>query len=385
MNILSIYLDHCATTPILDDVLKTYQVVSQKYYGNPSSIHTQGEQAHILLEKARQQLAELFHISPQELYFTSGGTESNNWVIKGTALEKRTFGNHMIISSIEHASVKKTVEQLKQLGWEIDYIPVDKQGFIQMDQLSALIRSETVLVSVIAVNNEVGSIQPILELGNLLQNFPQIHLHVDAVQALGKIPMKQWFHPRVDFFTGSAHKVHGPKGSGLLYWKHGKKLAPLITGGGQEFGYRSGTEHVAGHVAAAKAYRMTMEQQEDSTKKVAQLKTQCMEHLKQYPNISIFSPEHFNYSPYILCFGIQGIKGEVIVRAFNQKNIALSTTSACSSKKKKHMNTLSAMGYIEKEAETAVRLSMSMMTTEYDIHQFLKTLDQVIQELNIKK
>ncbi|MCZ1224139.1 cysteine desulfurase, partial [Enterococcus faecium] len=254
-----IYFDNSATTPIFPQSLDAYVKTSQRIIGNPSSLHDLGNQANRLLQQARKQIADLIHVEPEEIYFTSGGTEGDNWVLKGTMIEKREYGNHMIISGVEHPAVSETAEQLKELGIEVSIAPVDKRGFVRVDELKELIRKETVLVSVMAVNNEVGSIQPIQEISDLLDDFPKIHFHVDAVQAIGKVPFSQWLTERVDFATFSAHKFHGPRGTGFIYWKKGRRLAPLLTGGGQERNQRSGTENVPGIVAMVKALRLSLE------------------------------------------------------------------------------------------------------------------------------
>ena len=214
-----IYFDNSATTPIYPQALDTYVKTSQRIIGNPSSLHDLGSQANRLLQQARKQIAELINVSANEIYFTSGGTEGDNWVLKGTAIEKREFGNHIIISAVEHPAVTETAEQLVELGFELSYAPVDKEGRVKVEELQKLIRKETILVSVMAVNNEVGTIQPIKEISEVLAEFPKIHFHVDAVQAIGKVNYSEWLTDRVDFATFSAHKFHGPRGIGFMYWK----------------------------------------------------------------------------------------------------------------------------------------------------------------------
>ena len=327
-----IYFDNSATTPIFPQSLDAYVKTSQRIIGNPSSLHDLGNQANRLLQQARKQIADLIHAEPEEIFFTSGGTEGDNWVLKGTMIEKREYGNHMIISGIEHPAVSETAEQLKELGIEVSIAPVDKRGFVRVDELKKLIRKETVLVSVMAVNNEVGSIQPIQEISDLLDDFPKIHFHVDAVQAIGKVPFSQWLTGRVDFATFSAHKFHGPRGTGFIYWKKGRRLAPLLTGGGQERNQRSGTENVPGIVAMAKALRLSLEIKEQKPEQTQRLKEALIHALKSYDKVTIFS-EGTDYAPHILCFALKGIRGEVLVHALEETQIFVSTTSACSSRK----------------------------------------------------
>lgn len=194
-----IYFDNSATTPIYPQALDTYVKTSQRIIGNPSSLHDLGSQANRLLQQARKQIAELIDVSANEIYFTSGGTEGDNWVLKGTAIEKREFGNHIIISAVEHPAVTETAEQLVELGFELSYAPVDKEGRVKVEELQKLIRKETILVSVMAVNNEVGTIQPIKEISEVLAEFPKIHFHVDAVQAIGKVNYSEWLTDRIGF------------------------------------------------------------------------------------------------------------------------------------------------------------------------------------------
>ena len=253
-----IYFDNSATTAIYPQALDTYVKVSQRIIGNPSSLHDLGSQASRLLEQSRAQIAELLQVSASEIWFTSGGTEGDNWVLKGTAIAKKAYGNHLIISGIEHPAVSETAEQLKELGFDVSIAPVTSTGFVDVAALQQLIRKETILVSVMAVNNEIGSIQPINQIAEILEAHPRIHFHVDAVQAIAKVDQQQWLPQRVDFATFSAHKFHGPRGVGFIYWKKGRKLTPLMTGGGQEQNQRSGTENLPAIVAMAKALRLTM-------------------------------------------------------------------------------------------------------------------------------
>lgn len=329
-----IYFDNSATTPIYPQALDTYVKTSQRIIGNPSSLHDLGSQANRLLQQARKQIAELINVSANEIYFTSGGTEGDNWVLKGTAIEKREFGNHIIISAVEHPAVTETAEQLVELGFELSYAPVDKEGRVKVEELQKLIRKETILVSVMAVNNEVGTIQPIKEISEVLAEFPKIHFHVDAVQAIGKVNYSEWLTDRVDFATFSAHKFHGPRGIGFMYWKQGKRLASLLTGGGQENNQRSGTENVPAIVAMAKALRLHLENEQQRPQHVATLRSYLLKALEEFQNVTVFSQDNEHFAPHILCFALKGIRGEVLVHALEEKQIYISTTSACSSRKK---------------------------------------------------
>lgn len=375
-----IYFDNSATTPVLPSVLQTYIQTTERMIGNPSSLHRLGSQSTRLLEQSRKQTAELLEVAPEEIYFTSGGTESNNWVLKGTALEKAAFGKHIIVSSVEHASVYRSCEQLAKAGFEISYAPVDTQGKVIVSELEKLIRKDTILVSCMAVNNEIGTIQPISEISDLLKDYPAIHFHVDAVQAIGKVPLTAWLTERVDFASLSAHKFHGPKGVGLLYWRKGRKLASLITGGGQEHGKRSGTENLAGIVAMSRALRLQLTDVSLKETHMTRLRDYLLASLSEYDNVTLFSESTEAFAPHIVCFGLKNIRGEVLVHAFEEKDIYISTTSACSSKKASTHGTLKAMHVPEKQATTAVRVSFSETSTLPEVEQFLIVFDHLYKK-----
>lgn len=378
-----IYFDNSATTKIHPQVLDTYMKVSQRFVGNPSSLHRLGEQSAVLLNKSRQQISEQLGCQSDEIYFTSGGTEGNNWVLKGTALTKRPFGHHLILSTIEHPSVSETAMQLQELGFSISWLPVTKEGIIDVDVLESLITPETILVSTVVVNSEVGTIQPIREISHILEKYPNIHYHVDAVQGIGKIPTSHWLTPRVDFATCSAHKFHGPRGTGFIYWKKGAKLGTLLTGGGQENNRRSGTENTPAIVSSAKALRLLFEDAMLKQENMHRLKQAIVSGLMTYENVQVFSPQGEGKSaPHILCFGIKGVRGEVLVHALEEKEIYISTTSACSSRKKITSSTLHGMGVPGPIAETAVRISLDSQNTMTEVEQFLIVFKMIYQRFS---
>lgn len=376
-----IYFDNSATTKMYPEVLDTYRKVNEQFFGNPSSLHRLGNEADALLQQSRKQIAQLLGVHPDEIFFTSGGTESDNWAIKGTAMEKFHAGKHMIASSVEHPAVSKSLEQLGKLGFEITYLPVDTDGIISVEELGKAIRKDTILVSVMAINNEVGSIQPIEAIGELLENYPWVHFHVDAVQAVSEcVPLIQ--HPRVDLLSLSAHKFHGPKGVGILYKKHGKRIAPLLTGGGQEAGMRSTTENVGGVAAMAKALRMTLENGASSREQEQLVRGKLFAALSEYEDVRIFSPE--DGAGHILCFAMKGVRGEVMVHAFESQDIFISTTSACSSRKKGTPYTLGSMGVPLSWSQCAVRISLSGENTQAEADAFIehfRTLHQQFQKI----
>lgn len=373
-----IYFDNSATTRMDKNVLQTFEKVSQTINGNPSSLHLLGNYADGLLQQSRKQIADLMHVLPEEVYFTSGGTEGDNWAIKGTAIEKRQFGKHVITTAVEHPAVKESVGQLKMLGFDVTILPVDQSGRVSVSDLKEALRSDTILVSVMVVNNEVGSIQPIAEIGEVLKDYPTVHFHVDAVQAIGKVPLLLGKESRIDLATFSAHKFHGPKGMGFMYIKKGKKIAPLLNGGGQESGKRSGTENVAGAASMAKALRLVLEKSEEKQKNQRAIKKYLVQQLEGYKKVSVFSQTEG--APHIVCFALKGIRGEVMVHAFEKKDIYISTTSACSSRSGVGSSTLEAMHVPEKVATSAVRISLTDTNDLAEAKIFMGEFDQLYQQ-----
>ena len=374
-----IYFDNSATTKPYPEALATYTEVATRIWGNPSSLHNLGSQATRILEASRKQIAELIGKKADEIYFTSGGTEGDNWILKGVAFEKAPYGKHIIVSDIEHPAIKESAAWLKTQGFEVDYAPVDARGFVKVDALAKLLRPDTTLVSVMAVNNEIGSIQPIHDIAALLEDRPTVSFHVDAVQALAKVATEVYLPERVDFATFSSHKFHGLRGVGFVYIKEGKKITPLLTGGGQEKEMRSTTENVAGIAATAKALRLSMENQEAFASKTQQMKEVIRKELANYPDVTIFSGED-HFAAHILTFGIKGVRGEVVVHAFEEFDIYISTTSACSSKAGKPAGTLIAMGVDKSIAQTAVRLSLDLENDMSQVEQFLTKFKLIYEQ-----
>ena len=371
-----IYFDNAATTQVYPDVLKTYTEVASKIWGNPSSLHSLGSQANRILEASRKQIAELLGKKSSEIFFTSGGTEGDNWVIKGVAFERAHLGKHIIVSSIEHPAVKESALWLRSQGFEVDLAPVTRDGFVDVEKLADLIRPDTILVSIMAANNEIGSIQPIKDISTLLEKHPTVSFHVDAVQAIGKMPLVDFLTERVDFATFSGHKFHSVRGVGFIFAKEGKKISPLLTGGGQESDKRSTTENVAGIAATAKALRLVLDQFEAGQKRLLAMKKVILNELASYPDVTIFSQME-GFLPNILTFGIKNVRGEVTVHAFEDHQIYISTTSACSSKAGKPAGTLLAMGIPQKLAQTAVRISLDHENDMSQVEQFLTIFKQI--------
>ncbi|MGQ5709185.1 cysteine desulfurase family protein [Lactobacillus sp. PSON] len=371
-----IYFDNSATTQINPEVLATYNKVATDIWGNPSSLHKLGDRSHQLLEASRKQIADLLGVKQHEIFFTSGGTESNNAAIKGTAIQKREFGKHIITSSVEHASVANSFTALENLGYRVTRLPVDKEGRVNVNDLRNAIDSDTTLVSIMGVNNEIGTIQPIEEISDLLENYPTIQFHVDNVQALGKNIWKQVFTPRVDLSSLSAHKFHAPRGIGILYKKEGKMLTPLHDGGGQEKGLRSGTENLPAIAGMAKAVRLLLEDEPEKANRELAIKQKITDYLKDKPGIHIFSPMD-GFVPHILCFALEGIRGETLVHTLEEQDIYVSTTSACASKTADEASTLVAMKVDDKIATSAIRLSFDESNTIEEADKFIEVFDKI--------
>lgn len=375
-----IYLDNSATTQPYPAVLDSFMKVSTGFWGNPSSLHGFGGKAEQLLAKAREQAASLLKVNPVEIIFTSGGSESNNLAIKGAALQYQGRGKHIITSSIEHPSVLNPTEQLKELGFEITLLPVDELGRVNVKQLKEAIREDTILVSIMHINNETGSIQPIEEIGKLLKQYPKTLFHVDGVQGFSKVDLSL-ADAHVDLYSLSGHKIHGLKGTGLLYKRDGVKLSPLIAGGNQESGFRSGTESVAGAVSLAKAMRLVTEESKSNLGKMKELHEYAMRRLATIDGLVINTP-YEGAAPHIINFSIPGLKSEAFVHTLEDEEIYVSTTSACSSKKKSISHTLLQMGKGEKIAGSSIRISLHFGLEKTDIDKAVAAVEKAIQMLS---
>ncbi|BAH81282.1 cysteine desulfurase family protein [Streptococcus dysgalactiae subsp. equisimilis] len=371
-----IYFDNAATTIPYGEALRTYQEVATKIYGNPSSLHQLGTNASRILEASRKQIAGLLGVKTEEIFFTSGGTESDNWAIKGIAFEKAAFGKHIIVSAIEHPAVTESAKWLSSKGFEVSYAPVTARGIVDVKALAELLRPDTILVSIMAVNNEMGAIQPIQAISKMLADHSTVTFHVDAVQAIGKIPTATYLTERVDLASFSGHKFHAVRGVGFLYKKSGKRLNPLLTGGGQEQEMRSTTENVAGIASMAKALRMVTEKETLALPRLKAMREVIYQALSGYQDVTLFSGQE-GFAPNIITFGIKGVRGEVIVHAFETHDIYISTTSACSSKAGKPAGSLVAMGVPVKAAQTAVRISLDDDNDMGQVEQFLTIFKQI--------
>lgn len=368
-----IYLDNCATTKPYKEVLETFVEVNDNYYGNPASINKFGKTTNKLLDAARKQVADILKVKKETIYFTSCATESNNIAIIGSVEHKKDFGNRIIVSKIEHPSVLETYRELERRGFILDYLNVDSNGLIDLNHLKSLLTKETILLSVMQVNNVYGGVQPIKEIVELLKKYPKVHFHVDGVQGVLK---KEINLSDIDSYSISAHKFHGIKGVGVLYLKSRRTVHNITFGGGQENGLRSGTVNVAGAVSLAKALRLSYERTPDVLKKHREFKKLIINELDSINHVVINSPLDDNYLDSIINISLPKIKGEAIVNSLNERGIMVSTTSACSSKTFHLNEALYARGLSKENIEGSIRVSFSYKTKLDEIKKFVKVFKE---------
>ncbi len=368
-----IYLDNCATTKPYKEVLETFVEVNDNYYGNPASINKFGKTTNKLLDAARKQVADILKVEKETIYFTSCATESNNIAIIGSVEHKKDFGNRIIVSKIEHPSVLETYRELERRGFILDYLNVDSNGLIDLNHLKSLLTKETILLSVMHVNNVYGGVQPIKEIVELLKEYPKVHFHVDGVQGVLK---KEINLSDIDSYSISAHKFHGIKGVGVLYLKSRRTVHNITFGGGQENGLRSGTVNVAGAVSLAKALRLSYERTPDVLKKHREFKNLIIDELDSINHVVINSPLDDNYVDSIINISLPKIKGEAIVNSLNERGIMVSTTSACSSKTFHLNEALYARGLSKENIEGSIRVSFSYKTKLEEIMTFVKVFKE---------
>jgi len=367
-----IYLDYAATTPVDPRVLEAMMPYFCDNFGNTMSLHSFGQKARMALDESRKTVANFIGAKPEEIIFTSSATESNNFALKGIAFANEKKGNHIIISAIEHACIMESAKWLGGRGFKITYVPVDRFGVVNVDDVSKAITKETILISVMHVNNELGSIQPIAEIGQIAKE-NNIYFHSDCAQSLGKIPVNV-NDLNVDLLTASGHKIYGPKGIGILFVKRGVKIEPLLNGGGQELGLRSSTSNVAGAVGFAKALELFNQEE-----KIAELREYLCSGVLSIPGSRLNSPK--TGVPGILNFSFSGVEGEAITMRLDMDGIAVSTGSACSSSKLTASHVLLATGMKPEEAHGSLRVSIGRWTTKEDIDYFIKSLLKNINQL----
>ena len=379
---MEVYLDNSATTRCYKEVGELVYKVMCQDYGNPSSMHRKGVDAEHYIKDAKKTLAKILKVQAKEIYFTSGGTESDNLALIGTARANKRRGNHLITSSIEHPAILNTMRYLEEEeGFRVTYLPVDSQGKIKLEALKEALCEETILVSVMYVNNEVGSVQPIEEAVNIVKTYhPDILFHSDAVQGFGKYkiyPKRQ----KIDLLTGSGHKIHGPKGTGFLYISEKVKIKPIVFGGEQQKNVRSGTENVPGIAGLGLAAKMIYQDLEMKTALMRELKSYFNEGISRIENTTVHGLTDENSAPHIISVGFAGIRSEVLLHTLEDKGIYVSSGSACASNHPAISGVLKGIGAGKEYLDATIRFSMSEFTTKEEIDYTLDTLYQCVPML----
>ncbi len=380
-NKQEIYFDNSATTQVLPQVADLAYRVMCEDYGNPSALYGRGLAAEKLLAQARSRIAKTLNVLPKEIIFTSGGTEANNLAIRGVAAAAKRRGRHIIVSAVEHPAVLRTVEALRDEGFEFDLLPVDANCQVRPEDLAARLRPDTVLVSVMLVNNEVGAVQPIAELANELKKAQsEALLHVDAVQAFGKMVInpKEW---GVDMLSVSGHKLHAPKGTGFLYVRDGVRFLPQMTGGGQEAARRSGTENMPGICALGLAAKLAYDNLQERVEQVAEVKERLLNGLSKLTGWQMNTPE--GALPNVLNISFDGIKSEVLLHMLEEEGLLVSSGSACAARKDNLSHVLTAMGYDRRRIEGAIRFSFSCLNTVEEADRAAEIVCRQVEDLRL--
>lgn len=351
----------------------------ENYYGNPSSLHQKGAEAENVLKQARKVAAQYLGCKEGEVIFTSGGTESNNTAIKGIAFQYQNRGKHIITTQVEHPAVYDVCKQLEGLGFTVTYLPVDRDGRVSVEDVKGAMRPDTILVSVMHVNNELGTIQPIAEIGQWLKQFPKVLFHVDAVQSIGKVPLRIK-DAGIDLLSISAHKFYGPRGIGILYKREGLIIHPLMMGGGQEGSVRSGTENLPAIAGMAKAFRILEELGSAEGTRLHDLNQKLREGITTIDGCLVNTPE-VGAAPHIMNLSVPGVKAEVLLHALEERGFLISTKSACSSKANEPSRVLTAIGVPRDCALSSLRISLGRENTADEMKQFLAALQECVLQL----
>ena len=372
------YLDQSATTRVNDEVLDLMLKVYREDYGNPSSMHSKGVEAEKYIRTAREQVAKTLRVQPKEIYFTSGGTESNNLAVIGGAFANKRAGNKILTTVYEHASVSAPMQFLQEQGFDVVQLPVDEKGVLDLNALRREMTPDVILVSVMMVNNEIGALNPIAEIGTLIRQVnPEVLYHVDAIQAYGKFDIR----PKrcgIDLLSASGHKIHGPKGTGFLYVREKTKIRPLLLGGGQQDGMRSGTENVPGIAGLGLAAEIIYRDLEENTQRLYALRDRFISETEQIEGCTVNGPRGREGAPHVVSVSAAGIRSEVLLHALEDKGVYVSAGSACSSHKRAPSATLTAIGLKKELLESTVRFSFSVNTTEEEIDCAVKALAEIV-------
>ena len=378
---MEVYLDNSATTRCFGEVAELMTKIMCEDYGNPSSLHRKGVQAEQYIRYAKETIAKNLKVNEKEIFFTSGGTESDNLALRGCAYANCRAGRHLITTQIEHPAILQTMKQLEEEGFRVTYLPVDEKGCIRPEDLQRAITGETILVSIMHTNNEVGSLQPIEEAGALIKRMnPRILFHVDAVQGYGKfriLPKKM----HIDLLSVSGHKIHGPKGIGFLYVDEKVKIKPILFGGGQQNGLRSGTENVSAIAGLAKAIEIVYSKLDREVEELYQIKEAFVEGVKQIPDVFVNGHPGRDAAPHVVSVSFQGVRSEVLLHALEDKGVYVSAGSACSAHKPQPSATLQAMGIDKELLGSTIRFSFSVFTTMDEISYTLQCLYDIIPML----
>ncbi len=374
-----VYLDNAATTQLHPDVWKEMTPYFTEFYGNPSSIYRFAQTSSQAVENAREEIAAMIGAKPSEIYFTGGGSESDNWALKIIAETYRSKGNHIITSSIEHHAVLHTCQYLEKQGFDVTYLPVNEQGIIDLDQLKQSIRPDTILISIMAANNEIGTIQPIAGIGQIAKEFG-VFFHTDAVQAFGHIPLNAE-EMNIDLMSASAHKIHGPKGVGFLYVRTSVKLPPLIHGGAQERGKRAGTHNVPGIVGFAAAAKRAADHMKETIEYESGLRDYLIERIENEIPFSVLNGDRIRRLPHHVHFCFRFIEGESMLILLDEAGICASSGSACTSGSLDPSHVLLAIGRPHELAHGSLRLTLSEQTTKEELDYVVEELKKTIQRL----
>ena len=380
-NMMEVYLDNSATTRCFDEVAALMTRIMCEDYGNPSSLHRKGVEAEKYIRYAKEVIAKNLKVNEKEIIFTSGGTESDNLALRGCAYANCRSGRHLITTQIEHPAILQTMKHLEEEGFKVTYLPVDSKGCIRLEDLERAITGETILVSIMHTNNEVGSLQPIEGAGALIKRMnPRILFHVDAVQGYGKFriyPKKM----KIDLLSVSGHKIHGPKGIGFLYIDEKVKIKPILFGGGQQGGTRSGTENVPGVAGLAKAVEMIYQNLDEEVERLYELKRIFVEGVRKIDDVIVNGHPDETGAPHVVSVSIRGVRSEVLLHALEDKGIYVSAGSACSAHKPQPSATLQAMGVDQELLGSTIRFSFSVFTTMEEVGYTLQAMYDIIPML----
>ncbi|MCR5012921.1 MAG: cysteine desulfurase [Lachnospiraceae bacterium] len=379
---MEIYLDNSATTRVFPEVAELMNKIYTEEYGNPSSAHRKGVEAEEYLRKAGKTLSKILRCRPGEIIYTSGGTESDNLALIGTVHAKKRQGNHLITTQIEHPAVLRAMEYLeREEGCSVTYLPVDAEGHVSVETLEKSINDKTVLVSVMHTNNEIGAVQPVEAIGTMLKKkYPNVTFHVDAVQGFGKMPIFP-HSAGIDLMSVSGHKIHGPKGVGFLFADEKVKLAPIIFGGGQQAGMRSGTENVPGIAGMALAAEKLCGEMEKDEVSLRALRKYLGDRLSEIEGVQLNGPETDGSAPHILSVSFRGVRSEVLLHALEEKGIYVSAGSACATHKAAVSDTLQAIGLEKSLMDSTLRFSLSIFTTKEEIEYTVDVISKELPEL----